>query len=275
MNQVYPEPTASLLSYGEPRQSHNPHNSREWPDYIKEFGFSSNDVPYLIQMLKDPAFRAENSNDPVVWAGLHAWRVLGQLQAVDAIPDLLECLDYDDENEVSDWTMEEIPVVLEKIGVAAIEPLSHYIQATSKGCWSITAAGKALECIGTENPEAREACVTVISKRLARYAENEDFVNGFLICNLVDLKAIESLELIRNAFHANTVDIGIGGDVEDTEIRLGVRQVRSTPKPHYHACGRHCLHDEEKQVYKPAPKVGRNDLCPCGSGKKFKKCCLE
>jgi preprotein translocase subunit SecA len=21
-----------------------------------------------------------------------------------------------------------------------------------------------------------------------------------------------------------------------------------------------------------APKVGRNDLCPCGSGKKFKKC---
>jgi uncharacterized protein len=22
-----------------------------------------------------------------------------------------------------------------------------------------------------------------------------------------------------------------------------------------------------------APKVGRNDLCPCGSSKKFKKCC--
>ncbi|HYP08335.1 MAG TPA: SEC-C metal-binding domain-containing protein, partial [Bryobacteraceae bacterium] len=23
----------------------------------------------------------------------------------------------------------------------------------------------------------------------------------------------------------------------------------------------------------PAGKVGRNDPCPCGSGKKFKKCC--
>jgi uncharacterized protein YecA (UPF0149 family) len=23
-----------------------------------------------------------------------------------------------------------------------------------------------------------------------------------------------------------------------------------------------------------APKVGRNDPCPCGSGKKHKKCCL-
>jgi SEC-C motif-containing protein len=24
---------------------------------------------------------------------------------------------------------------------------------------------------------------------------------------------------------------------------------------------------------RPGPKVGRNDPCPCGSGKKFKKCC--
>lgn len=24
---------------------------------------------------------------------------------------------------------------------------------------------------------------------------------------------------------------------------------------------------------RPEPKVGRNDACPCGSGKKFKKCC--
>jgi len=22
-------------------------------------------------------------------------------------------------------------------------------------------------------------------------------------------------------------------------------------------------------------RIGRNDLCPCGSGKKFKKCCIE
>lgn len=28
-----------------------------------------------------------------------------------------------------------------------------------------------------------------------------------------------------------------------------------------------------KPVMRSAPKVGRNDPCPCGSGKKFKKCC--
>jgi hypothetical protein len=28
-----------------------------------------------------------------------------------------------------------------------------------------------------------------------------------------------------------------------------------------------------KAIRQPRPKVGRNDPCPCGSGKKFKKCC--
>ncbi|NRA24062.1 MAG: SEC-C domain-containing protein [Oleispira sp.] len=26
-------------------------------------------------------------------------------------------------------------------------------------------------------------------------------------------------------------------------------------------------------VKREAPKVGRNDPCPCGNGRKFKKCC--
>jgi uncharacterized protein YecA (UPF0149 family) len=28
------------------------------------------------------------------------------------------------------------------------------------------------------------------------------------------------------------------------------------------------------QLARKPPKVGRNEPCPCGSGKKFKKCCL-
>jgi preprotein translocase subunit SecA len=30
--------------------------------------------------------------------------------------------------------------------------------------------------------------------------------------------------------------------------------------------------DVIKQVKRDEPKVGRNDPCPCGSGKKYKKC---
>lgn len=31
----------------------------------------------------------------------------------------------------------------------------------------------------------------------------------------------------------------------------------------------------QRQMERNPPKVGRNEPCPCGSGKKFKKCCLR
>jgi SEC-C motif-containing protein len=30
-----------------------------------------------------------------------------------------------------------------------------------------------------------------------------------------------------------------------------------------------------KQIVRSAPKTGRNDPCPCGSGRKYKKCCAS
>ena len=46
---------------------------------------------------------------------------------------------------------------------------------------------------------------------------------------------------------------------------------------HEHVHGPDCDHDHHHPVQQPvrreAAKVGRNDPCICGSGKKFKKCC--
>ena len=33
--------------------------------------------------------------------------------------------------------------------------------------------------------------------------------------------------------------------------------------------------DSTPSHVRQAPKVGRNDPCPCGSGRKYKKCCLD
>lgn len=52
------------------------------------------------------------------------------------------------------------------------------------------------------------------------------------------------------------------------------------PKPaaHEHVHGPGCnhdhdhLHDVQAPVRNPLRDVGRNDPCPCGSGRKFKKC---
>lgn len=33
--------------------------------------------------------------------------------------------------------------------------------------------------------------------------------------------------------------------------------------------------EEEEEPPPPKTKIGRNDPCPCGSGKKFKRCCIK
>jgi len=33
--------------------------------------------------------------------------------------------------------------------------------------------------------------------------------------------------------------------------------------------------DAHTQKVREYPKIGRNDKCPCGSGKKYKNCCLS
>jgi uncharacterized protein YecA (UPF0149 family) len=49
---------------------------------------------------------------------------------------------------------------------------------------------------------------------------------------------------------------------------------------HDHGChDPHCHadhgHGERFPVFNANRDIGRNDPCPCGSGKKFKKCCLK
>lgn len=42
-----------------------------------------------------------------------------------------------------------------------------------------------------------------------------------------------------------------------------------------HECGDPHCGDHIMPFRRDTPKVGRNDACPCGSGKKYKKCCLS
>jgi uncharacterized protein YecA (UPF0149 family) len=49
-------------------------------------------------------------------------------------------------------------------------------------------------------------------------------------------------------------------------------QARQTSSPGH---GRLAYADLPQPVVDPFKGVGRNDPCPCGSGKKFKKCCLH
>jgi SWIM/SEC-C metal-binding protein len=56
----------------------------------------------------------------------------------------------------------------------------------------------------------------------------------------------------------NDVQVLVGVEPDKTEDISDVERILAPPTPAL-----------------AGPKVGRNDPCPCGSGKKFKKCCAD
>lgn len=267
-------PTSRLLTYGEAKL-------KDWPDYLT-LGFTEEHVPELLRMMSDEDLIWADSESLEVWAPVHAWRVLGQLRAEAAIDPLISLFDEDDE---SYWIGEEVPIVLGRIGPGALPALTRALARTGGTDWPAINIARSIEEVGQQHPGARNECVSILTRQLRRFERNDPTLNGFLISSLVDLKAVEALPVMREAYERDCVDTTILGDIEDVQILLGLLKERVTP-PNYVTL-RDLLLDrieEEQRSRTPletAPavtlkvKVGRNDPCPCGSGKKFKKCCLN
>ena len=63
----------------------------------------------------------------------------------------------------------------------------------------------------------------------------------------------EEIKIISEAFKRNPI---VGSELLEHLIEMKVEPTK-------------------KQMLRKPPKVGRNEPCPCKSGKKFKKCCLN
>ena len=96
MTTTYSSPVDKLLTYGDCR------DFREWPDYL-ELGLTQEHIPELIRMGTDEELNWADSDSLEVWAPVHAWRALGQLQAEEAIEPLMNLFH---ELEDSDWAGE-------------------------------------------------------------------------------------------------------------------------------------------------------------------------
>jgi hypothetical protein len=127
-----------------------------------------------------------------------------------------------------------------------------------------------------------------------------------LVCAVADLPAPELLEEVRQAYAEGLVDESVAdlkGIERDSTAPESWRRERSTLITDAIGEMEHwaCFHPEESRPRRLAevraavppipfpppvpasyetpkplvrePKIGRNDPCPCGSGKKYKKCC--
>ena len=275
--QDYADPVGRLLTIGDG----NLFKLIDWPDYPEQYQLGHQHVPALIRMACDMALH--NADEPEVWAPVHAWRALAQMRATEAIEPLLEFMKIPPED---DAVSQEFSTVFGMIGPAVIAPIAAFLDDRSMDWLPTSIAAGALKEIAKRHPECREECVGILTGTL-RHADADPTANGFAIGYLLDLAAVESIDVIREAFRLDAVDISIAGDLEDVEVDLGLRQRRATPKPYYPFESKKfaspkspapiSFSDTRQEIdASPRPmKVGRNEPCPCGSGKKYKKCCLE
>ncbi len=69
-----------------------------------------------------------------------------------------------------------------------------------------------------------------------------------------------------------------GHDLSDSEVEKNKKAItRNVQEIHAHWLARRedFVPPAKTPVRRSEPRVGRNDPCPCGSGKKYKKCCLH
>ncbi len=268
---IYPEPVARLLTYGEVEFS----RPRErWADYL-ELGLTDEHVTELIRMASDAELNGLDVESPEVWAPLHAWRALGQLRAEAAAPSLVRLFELLDDD---DWVADDLPRVFAMIGPAAIPTLAAYLGDADVEERRRLSVPDCLEQIALGHPAVRDDCIAALVGQLEKYRTNGSILNGFLIGALIGLRATPAMDVIRKAFFEDRVDELVAGDVEEVEIEMGLRKYRSTLRPRLNFFGR--PFDPEDRYAGNGPvrhgaKVGRNEPCPCGSGKKFKKCCLN
>ena len=176
-----------------------------------------------------------DSESTEIWAGIHAWRALGQLRAADAVKPLTTLFD-DLDGDINEWVSEDLPEVFGLIGPDAIPPLRDYLAEPGHGQWACVAAAKSLVKIAEQYPETRADVVDIISGKLEHFAEQGRQLNACLVSDLVlDLHATEAAPVIEQAFAADAVDLSFMGDWEAVQIELGLLEERITPEPDYFA----------------------------------------
>lgn len=219
---------------------------------------------------------------------VHAVRTLERMgeAAYIAIEPLIPVMDEED-----DWLNEEMPSFFAAMGQPAIEPLARVLMDVKQPEFVRSGAADSLAKIGEEHPELRADIVPLLEQALI--AEEEPFIVAEIIGALMDVGSKESLPLIQKAFEEERVD-EMFIQMIDVEEHFGLPL--SSPRKFWAGTEREQLvyakdgkqpgpyagmeaaaaagREREPQTpYVAVVKAGRNDPCPCGSGKKYKKCC--
>jgi uncharacterized protein YchJ len=207
----------------------------------------------------------------------------------------LECL-------LGDIITENMGSILASVCGDDITPIKSIVENEGLDEFVRGAALSALVTLFAEDALARETLIEYL-RDISRKFPPESPLWTSWVMTADDICAEELLPEIRAAYDANLVDAGWIrlSDIEST-IREGpeaaltrLRQLHQYMRDPIYTLERWaCFRDDEEDdpdtsdedsymwlppppqmpYFRETPKTGRNDPCPCGSGKKYKKCCM-
>jgi SEC-C motif len=217
-------------------------------------------------------------------------RLAGEMRLHAAVPALVELLKQDDE-----WFNEECERALTRIGGDDVVRLvSHEFPDAE---WHFRLYGANVlehshselaiaKCLELFEPEEDETIKVMLGQALLAQFTTEAIepVREFILQSTLDP---EILDLRETLIAASTV-LGIGFPEREqwkSEQQTSREQRRELFAEKYGLPSQvvdawneddYSDFDEvEDDIIRAGPKIGRNEPCPCGSGKKYKKCCLN
>jgi hypothetical protein len=114
-----------------------------------------------------------------------------------------------------------------------------------------------------------------LARKLARVEKLPSEARGFLITLAVRFKDSALLAITKLWFPGITLEGWQGKEEAAIRVGEGLLAVRGQPALAY-------MHDKPSNVLasgttlrRAVARIGRNDPCPCGSGKKYKRCCHD
>ena len=212
-----------------------------------------------------------------IWTPIHAMHILAVIKTKDALACLLDVIRFRGE-ELTDSLTENVPGLLAAFSESGIEQLEAFTEDETLEACVRGAASTALALIARNCPGRREEIKEHLW-RLFRATQDPAFA-GNLVGGLATFGDLSLKAEIERAFEEGRVEI-FREDIDEffRSPQYFEEHVRLAEDPLIHFSREHIefLESLEKRDSDEEPregKTGRNDPCPCGSGKKYKKCCL-
>ncbi len=236
---------------------------------------------------------------------IHALFLLMELNAEESLPKVLSLLEYDyDFIQVylGDHKTETLWQCIYKLGFNQTDKLEQHLLKPGIDTFCKTPVSDALCQYVLHNPDKREEILNIYSTIFETFliAKPEDNLIdseflGFTIGDTLDCGLIELLPVIKKLYDKKYVSLGICGDYNVVEKDFLSSKKKNKKRDIFNifelyndvltTWSGYTEFDENINAikddfyYKPeqavSEKIGRNEPCPCGSGKKYKKCCMN